>query len=148
MITFEIPGQPMGKQRPRFSSGGNFIRTYTPKQTRAYEQIVKYAYLDAVTKMPYGRKINYFDKGEYLCVDILAFFKVPKNYSKKKTEQCLKDQIRPVVKSDADNIAKIILDGLNKVAYDDDKQVVELTVQKYYNIEPKVVVRIYEPWER
>ena len=33
-------------------------------------------------------------------------------------------------KPDCDNVVKIVLDSLNKIAYDDDKQVVELTVLK------------------
>ncbi len=37
-------------------------------------------------------------------------------------------------KKDIDNIAKSILDGLNGVAYIDDKQVVQLTISKKYTI--------------
>ena len=36
-----------------------------------------------------------------------------------------------LVKPDVDNIAKAVLDALNGVAYDDDSQVVELTVKKW-----------------
>ena len=42
------------------------------------------------------------------------------------------NEIRPTKKPDNDNIAKIILDALNGVAYQDDKQVVSLQVEKYY----------------
>ena len=38
-------------------------------------------------------------------------------------------------KPDADNIAKIVLDSLNKIAYEDDKQVVELTVIKRWTFD-------------
>lgn len=147
MVVFEIKGQPMGKQRPRFTTTGRFVKTYTPRETKNYESEVALAYKLAI-RQPFGREINYYNKGEYLCAEIDAYFKVPKNYSKKKAEECIKGHIRPVVKSDADNIAKIILDGLNKVAYEDDKQVVELTVRKYYGEDPKVVVKLYEPWEK
>ena len=36
-----------------------------------------------------------------------------------------------LVKPDVDNIAKAVLDALNGIAYDDDSQVVELTVKKW-----------------
>ena len=38
-------------------------------------------------------------------------------------------------KPDSDNVAKIVLDSLNKIAYDDDKQVVELTVLKRWTFD-------------
>ena len=40
--------------------------------------------------------------------------------------------LRPDKKPDMDNILKAVLDALNKVAYEDDKQVVELIGRKYY----------------
>ena len=43
-----------------------------------------------------------------------------------------------------DNIAKIILDGLNGVAYTDDKQVTRLEIEKVYSDTPCVVVYIAE----
>lgn len=38
----------------------------------------------------------------------------------------------PCKKPDADNIAKVICDALNKVAYGDDTQICELEVHKRY----------------
>ena len=32
-----IPGQPVGKGRPRFARAGKFVRTYTPPKTAAWE---------------------------------------------------------------------------------------------------------------
>ena len=45
-------------------------------------------------------------------------------------------------KPDTDNIAKSILDSLNKIAYLDDKQVVDLEVHKFYNEKPCTFVII------
>ena len=41
----------------------------------------------------------------------------------------------PMKKPDCDNVVKIVLDSLNKIAYDDDKQVVELTVLKRWTFD-------------
>ena len=54
----------------------------------------------------------------------------------------LLNNIRPTKKPDMDNILKIIADALNKVAYYDDKQIVECSIKKYYSNAPKVIVEI------
>lgn len=56
----------------------------------------------------------------------------------------LNNEIFPTVKPDTDNIAKSILDSLNKIAYLDDKQVVKLEVEKYYAANANVAVMIEE----
>ena len=50
----------------------------------------------------------------------------------------------PMLRPDTDNIAKIILDSLNKTAYLDDAQVVETHVRKKYSTEPCVIVTVEE----
>ncbi len=45
-------------------------------------------------------------------------------------------------KPDSDNIAKIILDGLNGIAYIDDNQVTKLKVNKIYGIKSYIKVKI------
>ena len=53
--------------------------------------------------------------------------------------------LRPAKKPDCDNIAKSILDGLNKIAFHDDTQITTLIVTKYYTTEePYVVVSMCE----
>ena len=56
----------------------------------------------------------------------------------------LKGDLRPIKKPDCDNIAKIILDALNGIAFHDDSQIVTLEVFKYYSERPKVYVDIWE----
>ena len=49
-----------------------------------------------------------------------------------------------------DNIAKIVLDALNGVAWSDDKCVVDLHVAKYYASVPgvQITIRWYRAWRR
>ena len=56
-------------------------------------------------------------------------------------------QLVPSVKPDLDNISKIILDALNKVAFNDDKQVAQLSITKRYGEQPfvKVYLEEYNP---
>jgi Holliday junction resolvase RusA-like endonuclease len=78
-------------------------------------------------------------------VVINAYYSIPKSTSKKDRELIKQGLKKPTKKPDIDNIAKIILDSLNGIAYKDDTQVVSLTVHKiYYGNEPFVDVFIEE----
>lgn len=130
-----IPGKPVGKARPKFRGAGFKVITYTPPATKKYEKEVARIYKQSAgvlyTEIP-------------LRVRILAKFPIPESWSKKNKEKALKCEIKPNKKPDLDNIAKIILDGLNGVAYTDDKQVTSLEIEKVYSDTPCVVVYIAE----
>lgn len=132
-FTFEIIGEPQGKGRPRFSTRGGFVKTYTPEKTASYENFVKVCYLNKYK----GQKLD----GEIIA-EIIAYFPIPKSFSKKKRSEAIEGKIRPTKKPDTDNIAKTILDSLNGIAFEDDKQVVALLVKKLYGEEAKVVVSL------
>lgn len=118
-----IDGKIKGKARPRFNIKTG--RTFTPKDTVSYENWVK---------MCYQQQGGKYLKGS-IKAEIVAYYKIPKSYTKKRTK-AIKDGLEhPNKKPDTDNIAKIILDSLNKIAFDDDAQVVELKVLKRYTEE-------------
>lgn len=135
MRIFTVPGKPVGKGRPRFTRSG---RAYTPKSTKNYEKAVKQAY-----RAKYGDIEPY--EGAVL-IKIWAFFPIPKSDSKKKRKEKLERKVLPTVIPDLDNIVKCVSDGLNGVAYQDDKQIVSITAHKVYNGEPYVLVSL-EPWK-
>ena len=131
-MIFTVPGEPQGKARARVGKFG----AYTPEKTVNYENLVKLCYLEQSK----DNKIS--DKP--LEVQIIANYSIPKSASKKKKESMLLGDIRPTKKPDIDNIAKVILDSLNKIAYQDDTQVVYMVLAKHYSETPKVVVTIQE----
>lgn len=130
-VEFTIKGEPRGKGRPRFTKTG---RVYTPSKTSDYESLVALGYLNSVKGYKFTSPVR---------VTIRAYHKPPKK-SKKVVEDMLNWHILPTKKPDVDNIAKIVLDGLNGVAWDDDTQVVDLLVYKRYEEEPYVKVTIEE----
>ena len=77
-------------------------------------------------------------------IKISAYFKIPKNTSKKNTEKMLAGDFSPTKKPDIDNIVKIVLDALNKMAFKDDNQITKLEVEKVYSEKEKIFVRIEE----
>ncbi len=133
-IKFIVPGEPQGKARPRFVKTGDYTRTYTPDKTVRYENLVKLFYQQAN-----GIKLN----GE-IAAKITGVFPVPKSVSKKKREMMLQGKILHTKKIDCDNLAKIILDSLNGIAYDDDKQICRLYVEKVHGEQPRVEVFLKE----
>lgn len=128
MIELKIPGNPMGKQRPIVTRRGAF----TPEKTVNYENLVKELYI-----------INKYPKIEgYISMSVVAYYPIPKNTSKVKKEKMIKGVLLPDKKPDIDNVLKAICDALNKVAYDDDKQIVNMNIAKQYSENPCVVIRL------
>lgn len=139
-IKFSVPGKPFGKQRPKFSRAGQYVKTYTPDETTSYENWVRLMYSNAA-------KGRMFPDGAMLDVRIIAYYEVPKSVSKKKRKEMLEHRVRPTKKPDWDNIGKIICDSLNLVAYHDDSAVVDAQVRKFYSENPRVdvTIRVVEP---
>lgn len=133
---FFVPGQPQGKGRPKFARRGNFVKTYTPDKTASYESLIKAQYYAAHANAPL--------MGGELSVIIMAQFCIPKGKSARLTAAMLKGDTNPTKKPDADNIAKVVCDSLNGIAYNDDAQIVYLTVSKCYSDKPGIDVSIVE----
>lgn len=129
---FTIPGKPCGKQRPRFGGG----RTYTPAKTVNYENLVRLCF-----KQAYPDSLPIPPKTE-ISAHITAYFPIPQSVSRKRRELMKQTFICPTVKPDTDNIAKIVLDALNGLAYHDDAQIVNLTLCKVYGDVPRVAVEL------
>ena len=135
MREFKIPGKAQAKQRPRMGRSGI---VYTPKETLVYENYVKMCYSD------YAKQFGWLPYENQVRAEIEVLVAVPKSDSKTKKKAKIEGMIRPAVKPDCDNLAKSILDSLNGLAYQDDKQVVELYVKKYYTENAEVRVRLTE----
>jgi Holliday junction resolvase RusA-like endonuclease len=132
---FKIPGKVQAKQRPRFSKSGI---VYTPKETRVYEDFVRVCYSD------YANQYQWEPYDGQLRAEIEVFIQVPKSDSKLNKQAKIIGEIRPTIKPDCDNLAKSILDSLNGWAYRDDKQVIELSVKKFYAEQSEVKVKLME----
>ena len=133
-VIFEVPGQPKGKERPRWTMVSNTSIVYTPRNTRDYEKMIKTFY-----------KINNFKsfkKDEALEISAIAYYQIPKNTKKSHKLLMIKGEILPTKKPDIDNIMKVVLDALNGVAYFDDKQVCKVNFIKMYSEEPRLKILI------
>lgn len=135
-VKFTILGEPMGKERPRFRRVGNYVQTYTPAKTKNYETKVRDSY--------YSSNMETHHLTGAIEAEIYGVFPIPVSVSKKLRAKMENGEEPYTKKVDADNLAKIILDALNGVAYDDDKQISKLTVTKVYGKDPRVEVTLKE----
>lgn len=135
-ITFEVLGKPQGKARVKVTQRNGFALAYTPDKTTNYENLIKLCYMNKKTQNELTR--------EPIVMTIRAEYEIPKSFSQKKRIEALNGKLRPTTKPDLDNIAKIVCDALNKVAYYDDNQVIDLYVTKFYSNQPRLVINLKE----
>ncbi|MCO7503180.1 MULTISPECIES: RusA family crossover junction endodeoxyribonuclease [unclassified Pseudomonas] len=133
-VSFLVPGEPVGKGRPRVSTIAGHARMYTPAKTAGYEGLIAMAGTTAMA----GRTLL---EGAVL-VELRIVMAVPQSKSKKWKAQALAGEVFPTKKPDMDNVIKAIYDGLNGVVWKDDVQVVDAFVRKRYGEVPGVHVRI------
>ena len=132
-IHITIPGEPKGKERPRYSSKSKTV--YTPAKTENYEKLIADTY-----KAENGNLK--FLAGEPLEMRILAYIGIPASDTASSRLKKLRKETRPTKKPDWDNIGKIVADALNGVAYHDDAQVVDAVTRKFYSDNPRVEIVI------
>ena len=135
MVRFTVPGEPIGKGRPKFRRVGQYTQTYTPKKTVEYENLVRLQY-------QLSCKGTYFDDDANLFIHVNCYMSIPQSTSKKKRQEMMNGKIRPLKKIDWDNAGKIIADALNGVAYKDDSHIVDGRVVKFYSERPRCEVII------
>jgi crossover junction endodeoxyribonuclease RusA len=114
---FTLEGEPASKQRPRFTQNKNGS-VYTPEKTRTMEDRVGWAFRQVAGPQRLDPSQGF---GVYV-----AFF-------------CSSGQRR-----DVDNMIKLVLDGLNGVAWLDDSQVTEISAKVgRWQPSPRTEVVIY-----
>ena len=73
-ISFEVPGEPVAKERPRTNMATGVV--YTPDKTKNYEETVKWCYQMAA----HGAR---FPDNEPLSMLVVAYRPIPKSASAK-----------------------------------------------------------------
>jgi Holliday junction resolvase RusA-like endonuclease len=121
-IIFDVPGEPIPKARPRTVTQGGRIMTYTDARTRRAEGVIRTCFL--IEQRKAGLENQPFQ----------GPVRVHAEFMRSTARRC-----------DLDNLLKTVLDAVNKVAFEDDQQVVEFSAKKGINREaPGSVVTIEE----
>lgn len=133
MIRLTVPGDPVGKARPRVVRGGH---AFTPTKTVNYETQVRERF---AAEYP-----GFVPLSGPVALVLTAFFRVPQSRSGRQRAAMLAGEIHPTVKPDVDNLLKIVADSLNGLAYLDDKQICAAQVVKKYADAPRVEITVKE----
>ena len=138
VVRFTVYGEPVAKERARTVTtvnrrGRKSTHSYTPDKTASQEQNIALVY----KSIYHGAR---FAKDASLSLSATFFFKIPKRTSRKKREAMIAGEIRPAYRPDVDNCIKAVADSLNKVLYQDDSQIVEMTGRKYYSETPRTEI--------
>lgn len=131
-----VPGDPIGKGRPRIGRRGPHAMMFTPPETVAYENAVR----REASRSMQGRALL----SGPVELKLQIFMPIPVSYSKKKAEAARLGRIVPTKKPDGDNIIKAICDAFNGAVWVDDTQVVDYHVTKRFG-EPSCVIAIVTP---
>ena len=133
-VSFVVPGEAVGKGRPRVSTIGGHARMFTPQKTANYETLIAMAAQQAMA----GRELI----GGPVLIEMKILVSVAASWSKKKTAEALAGDVMPTKKPDADNVLKAICDGINGIVFKDDVQVVNVSLSKRFSETPGVSVRV------
>ena len=119
-LTFHIIPTPKG--RPKFNAYTK--RAYTPVKSRTYEESIRKL---ALQQLGVDGDYPIHEKGVPLAIDIDFLCPRPKASMRKKDPEGLLWNPKGY---DVDNLTKSILDALNGVLWDDDRQIVQLRTRK------------------
>lgn len=116
---FTVPGKPVSWERAGNAKNG---RKYTPEKTRTQQEKVSWMYSLAST--PRASFADEFYKGRFAIV--------------------VESYVPDLRARDVDNLGKLVMDALNKMAYNDDSQVWDLHSVKFLDKDnPRTRVLLY-----
>lgn len=118
-----IHGKPIAKKRPRFARRGKFVSTYSEQETEE-EKFFLLA----------KEQVKECLSGPLLIRCFFYFCRPKSHFGTGKNEGYLKSSapMVPTGKPDIDNCVKFVLDCLNGLAWQDDKQITILFAKKAY----------------
>ena len=138
-LIFTVEGPPRGKARsiPNYKQRR---MVHNPKN-KPYEELVQVRYKEAARR---NKDYKPNKKGAFY-IEVRGYMSIPKSWPKARKRLAAAGHVRPIVKPDDDNIAKIIRDALNGLAWRDDAQVVDGHTKKFYTTkEPYTVVKLLQ----
>jgi len=132
-IAFVVYGEPTAKGRPRFFRRGSFVGTYTPPKTEAAEDNFRSQSLKYKPEKPLAGALK---------ISVKVYRSIPHSLSKKRMWLAEKGIIRPITRPDGDNYLKLCCDALNGIFWQDDAQIIDMSVEKYFSERPRIEVRL------
>lgn len=139
-----IPGTPINYLRER--SGRNHFYNPRGKELRSVRKLVLEKLLTKTEKEKLKSLVEDESKTYYVSLKIEYYVPMRKNLSKEMQLLQKNKFIRPDIRPDLDNYDKFLLDMFHSVLYDDDKRVVSIQSDKYYDDSPRTEISVFI-WE-
>ena len=141
IIQLTVPGQPIAKQSAKFrpahtKNGKKFMMGYTPKKIVDHAVFIKELF---AIKYPNFKPIE-----GAVVMNAYVYLPIPVSTSKKRRALMIEGKIFHIVRPDEDNIKKNIYDALEKLAYNNDSQIIRSSFSKMYSESPRTEIIISE----
>ena len=143
-VAFTVPGEPVALGRARVAVISGHARMYTPKESAQHKgAVAAWARLANVCLAPDDQALG---------VDVVAVWEWPASWPKRRIVAAVValDNDRAMFgvpkssRPDVDNVAKLVLDALNGIAFSDDGHVAQLRAAKVYGPKAATHIRIYD----
>ena len=145
-INLTLDLEPKALPRVRHASRGGYVSSYYKKETYAVFDKYQEATIHAVSRLNDDTRTYISDMVENaptrLGITLYAVFymPIPKSYSVKR--KLTLDGKPHIVKSDLDNLIKMILDRAEGILFDNDKRIYLIRAEKYYSDEPRIELQL------
>lgn len=130
-VVFRHEGQIRGKSRPRAAVRGGHATIYTPSVQHKAEAALKASAMREDLPPPFIGPV---------ALDIFISHAMPSGWSKKKRHEMVGAFVDK--KPDSDNQIKTIMDALNGLLWEDDRQVAKITYEKQYGPTHYAIIRV------
>ena len=132
IVSFIVPGKPVGKQRP----AGQSHRYAGPKSAEWERYVALLARRakksDLVTPQAVG-----------ITIDIRV--SIPKSWKARERANALAGHVYPVITPDTSNVLKSVEDALNKICYQDDRQISMTVITRKYALRDETSIGVFLP---
>jgi Holliday junction resolvase RusA-like endonuclease len=124
---------PVPRQAHRTSFRGGGAKTFDPQSKKLIE-------LRALTWCQLEEGHEPWSKENPVCVTIECHFPIPKSWNVARKKMAAAGYEHHVYVPDVDNMAKLYMDAIKGIVFEDDSQVVGLMVVKSYQEKPAVII--------
>jgi len=131
LISFTLPGQPIGKPKKfnRHSGVG-----YNDKETTQYMHALGIVAKVAMAgREPFDGPVK---------MEVWALYEIPSSWPKYKRADAVTGSVLPTCPPDYDNVCKTIGDALKGIVWRDDSVIVDVRFLKRYGVKPQLVINV------
>lgn len=133
MLLFEINLPPRPQKQTKFCIQRG--RAFGVDLSKSYKQQIQWQVAPHAPKDPLLGPIQ---------LDLTFYLPIPSKTSKVTRQQMINGTRLPVTRPDIDNLAYVVTNALKSIVYDDDSQIVDLTLRKRYGEVPRTIIKVIE----